>query len=71
MKDLGTVGDDGCSEALEVSAKDQILGQSLSCDGSTAPAFIWENGSMIDLNTFDSTHLKSAPGVCGQYQRSI
>jgi probable HAF family extracellular repeat protein len=64
MKDPGTVGDDGCSEALEVSAKDQILGQSLSCDGSTAPAFIWENGSMIDLNTLippnSSLHLQKA-----------
>ena len=51
MKDLGTVGNDGCSEALAVNSEGQTVGQSFSCDFSTVRAFLWEHGSMIDLNT--------------------
>jgi len=51
ISDLGTVGNDGCSEAIAVNAGGQIVGQSFACTFSTIRAFIWENGSIADLNT--------------------
>jgi len=48
--DLGAVGNDGCSWAHAMNARGQIVGQSFACDGSTVRSFLWENGSMVDLN---------------------
>jgi probable HAF family extracellular repeat protein len=54
IKDLGTV-DSGCSStAWAINSNSQVVGISASC-GASSPlqlqAFLWENGSMVDLNT--------------------
>ncbi len=49
--DLGAVAGDCISQAMAINSKDQIVGNSLSCDGSTLHSFLWEKGSMVDLNT--------------------
>jgi probable HAF family extracellular repeat protein len=53
IKDLGTVPGGACSFAWGLNSKDQVVGISLPepCDFSVARAFLWENGSMVDLNT--------------------
>jgi probable HAF family extracellular repeat protein len=48
--DLGHLGD--CySSALSVNSHSQVAGVTVSCDGSVFRAFLWEHGSMVDLNT--------------------
>jgi probable HAF family extracellular repeat protein len=49
--DLGAVVGDCFSEALAMNSRGQIVGGSFSCDGSTTRSFLWEKGSMVDLNT--------------------
>jgi probable HAF family extracellular repeat protein len=49
--DLGTVDGDGCSWARAINSRGQVVGQSFACDGSVVRSFLWENGSMVDLNT--------------------
>lgn len=53
IKDLGTVPGDACSWAWGLNEKHQVVGISLPapCDRSIAHAFLWEQGSMVDLNT--------------------
>lgn len=49
ITDLGTLPGDALSEALGLNDKDQVVGY--SCDsGGNCRGFIWQNGSMIDLN---------------------
>jgi len=50
--DLGTLPGDCFSEAFANNARGQVVGQSFSCDFSSGSVFLWENGSMIDLDTF-------------------
>jgi probable HAF family extracellular repeat protein len=56
ITDLGTVDGDPCSSASAINALGQVVGDSISlasCLGneeSTHP-FLWENGSIVDLNT--------------------
>jgi probable HAF family extracellular repeat protein len=66
MTDLGTVGNDQCSFATGINAKGQVVGGSKStCDpeGGTARAFLWEDGSILDLNALilpgSGLHLES------------
>jgi probable HAF family extracellular repeat protein len=49
--DLGAVDGDCFSWAHAVNSRTQVVGQSFSCDGSIIHTFLWENGSMVDLNT--------------------
>ena len=48
--DLGHLNGDCTSEAWAINSGGQIVGISFSCDGVTARAFLWENGSLVDLN---------------------
>jgi probable HAF family extracellular repeat protein len=48
MTDLGTV--DKCSSAYGINSKTQIVGASGDC-GIAVHAFLWENGTIVDLNT--------------------
>ena len=55
MSDLGVVKGKLCSVAYAVNAKGQIVGESDDdCLGANAHAFLWEHGSLIDLNAFPS-----------------
>jgi probable HAF family extracellular repeat protein len=54
MTDLGTVGTDPCSIAHGLNDKGQVVGDSTpsTCANfDTSRPFLWENGSMADLNT--------------------
>jgi probable HAF family extracellular repeat protein len=47
---LGTLSGDCFSEAAVINSKAQVVGRSFNCDTFEDRAFLWENGSMIDLN---------------------
>jgi probable HAF family extracellular repeat protein len=52
--DLGTVGSDPCSFAQGINDEDQVVGNSSPSDCvnfNTSRGFLWENGSIADLNT--------------------
>jgi probable HAF family extracellular repeat protein len=51
LTDLGTLPGDCASEAFTSNSRGQIGGVSISCDGNTWHAFLWEKGSIVDLNT--------------------
>jgi probable HAF family extracellular repeat protein len=54
LTDLGTVGKDPCAFAQGVNDQDQVVGDSTPSDCAhfnTSRAFLWEKGSMVDLNT--------------------
>lgn len=53
--DLGTVDGDGCSWARAMNNRGQIVGQSFACDGSVVHSFLWEDGSIVDLNALIPT----------------
>ena len=55
MTNLGTLDGDACSGADYINSKGQVVGTSAKTCAFTAAdrhAFLWENGQMIDLNTF-------------------
>jgi probable HAF family extracellular repeat protein len=49
--DLGHLSGDCQSEAWAINSKSQAVAISFSCDFSEWRAFLWENGSTVDLNT--------------------
>jgi len=49
--DLGILPGHCFSQASAINSRGQVVGQSISCDGSGS-VFLWEKGSMIDLDTF-------------------
>lgn len=54
MQDLGTLPGDAYSEALGINDDGTIVGVSYGASFSTSRAFIYENGTMTDLNTLIS-----------------
>ncbi len=50
MPDLGTVASGDCSFASSINVYTQVVGTNYSSRGAPA-AFLWENGSIVDLNT--------------------
>jgi|SRR5580700_2639696 probable HAF family extracellular repeat protein len=54
MMDLGTQDGDPCSVAIGVNSRGQVVGGSTDCS-NFLHAFLWENGRMIDLNSFVPT----------------
>ena len=50
MSDLGVLASGGCSDARSVNSRMQIVGFSDDCAGNGS-AFLWEDGSLVDLNT--------------------
>jgi probable HAF family extracellular repeat protein len=52
MTDLGTLEGDCFSGAFGINARGQVTGNSITCDFTGFRAFLWENGTMIDLNVF-------------------
>jgi probable HAF family extracellular repeat protein len=50
VRDLGHLPGDCSSEAFAINSRDQVIGTSLACNGDFR-SFLWENGSMADLNT--------------------
>ncbi len=51
MADLGTVSNDQCSFATGINSSGQIVGGSKpDCSTDPTRAFLWEDGSIIDLN---------------------
>jgi probable HAF family extracellular repeat protein len=51
MRGLGTLGGDFASFALGINDGGVVVGESVGPDFSTLRAFLWENGTMTDLNT--------------------
>jgi probable HAF family extracellular repeat protein len=51
LKGLGTLNGDLASFALGLNEEGQVVGQSIGPEFSTFRAFLWENGTMTDLNT--------------------
>jgi probable HAF family extracellular repeat protein len=51
MQSLGTLSGDTNSEALGINDRGQIVGISFNAQTGASRAFLWQNGTMIDLNT--------------------
>ena len=54
--DLGTLDGDCYSEGWAINSNDQVVGISFACDFSRQRAFLWENGSIVDLDTLIPAH---------------
>jgi probable HAF family extracellular repeat protein len=68
--DLGVVDNDPCSYASALNAQTQVVGSSApGCNfsGFAVRAFLWENGSIVDLNTLipsgSALHLQFAETI--------
>lgn len=54
ITDLGVLGNDQCSDATAINAGGQVVGFSISSCTAEEPtfrAFLWEDGSLLDLNS--------------------
>lgn len=52
MTDLGTLEGDQCSNAIGMNARGDVVGASSACAPGTASAYLWRNGTLIDLNDY-------------------
>ena len=76
MSDLGTVDGTSLSRADFLNSQTQVVGGTWSCDNAVFDGFLWEKGSMVDLNALVPTdsplHISWAPliddaGVIGAF----
>ncbi len=68
MTDLGTVANGDCSFAVAINANTQVVGTDYSsCSFGAPAAFLWENGSIVDLNTL----IPAGSPVYLQFTRNI
>jgi probable HAF family extracellular repeat protein len=51
LKGLGTLTGDFASFALGINDEGEVVGQSINADFTSFRAFLWQNGSMTDVNT--------------------
>jgi len=51
MTDLGALAGSPISQANFINSRSQVVGDSTPCDFSSITGFLWENGSLVDLNT--------------------
>jgi len=52
IADLGVIGSDTCSYAAAINAGGQVVGSSSPiCDFDEARAFLWQDGTLFDLNS--------------------
>jgi probable HAF family extracellular repeat protein len=51
ITDLGTLAGHDHSGATFINSRSQIVGKAAPCDFSVETAFLWEDGSMVDLNS--------------------
>jgi probable HAF family extracellular repeat protein len=56
MKDLGTLPGDLYSWANDINGSDQAVGTSFCASCDPGRAFIWQNGTMTDLNSLIGPH---------------
>jgi probable HAF family extracellular repeat protein len=54
ITDLGGLPETPVSAGIFINSKSQVVGFSRTCDFSIFNAFLWEQGSMVDLNTLIS-----------------
>lgn len=67
MTDLGVIGNDQCSYAAAINSGGQVVGSSISSCTAEEPtfrAFVWEDGSIFDLNAL-------IPGGSPLYLQSV
>jgi probable HAF family extracellular repeat protein len=51
ITDLGVIGSDPCSYAASINSKMQVVGASIANCDEEFRAFLWEDGSLFDLNS--------------------
>ena len=50
LRDLGTTAGLDNSEGVYINSETQVVGHSFNCDFTIFGAFLWEHGSIVDLN---------------------
>ena len=54
MTDLGTIAGTDISNVAAINSRSQVVGESFTSDSSVHDAFLWEQGSLADLNSLVS-----------------
>ena len=54
MTDLGTIAGTDNSSVAAINSRSQVVGESFTSDSSVHDAFLWEQGSLADLNSLVS-----------------